>query len=194
MTTLAIVGAAYLVFLLLILAVLTVAKRADESMERHVRALRGAVEAFPDHAALGRVAAEICDVLQAERVSVVLTDPAEPSTGVVRACLGAPGVLGSRVPVEPRSATGVLGATEASVLGLAPEAGSPAWQFAHVPIAEMGDVVGAVTAASRSRTFAEADLTLIEHVARGGARPFDRRRIARTGGGQSATTRLRRPA
>lgn len=189
MTTLAIVGVTYLIFLLLVLAVLTVAKRADEATERHVLALGGAVETFPDHAALGRVAAEICNALEAERVSVVLTDPGEPGIGVVRACLGAPGLLGSRVPLEPRSSTGVLGAAEAAVLGLAAEAGSPAWRFAHVPIAGAGQVVGAVTAASRSRTFADTDLTLIEHVARRAARPFDRRGIART-----ANPRFRRPA
>jgi hypothetical protein len=58
----------------------------------------------------------------------------------------------------------------------------------------MGDVVGAVAAASRSRTFATADLALIEHVARSGAQPFDRRRITRTGPGQSANPRSGRPA
>jgi hypothetical protein len=125
------------------------------------------------------VAAEVCDVLGAEWVAVVLSDPDEPTTGVVGACLGAPGLLGSRVPVGPTRAAGVLEGPHASVLGLPREPGSDAWRFAHVPIASTSNVIGAVTAASRSRTFAQADLSLIEHVARGGAGQFDRRRRPR---------------
>jgi hypothetical protein len=178
-TLLVVLGIAYLVFLACTLAVLTVAKRADEQAERQGRALRGSVETLPDHDVLGRVAAEVCAALQAERVSVVLSDPNKPTTGVIRACVGAPGLLGSRVLVEATPAVGALGASEAPILGLARQARSEAWTYAHVPIAGPREVVGAVTAASRSRTFAEADLALIERVARRGGRPFDRRRRPR---------------
>jgi hypothetical protein len=176
-TTLLLLGTGYLVLLTGALAVVIVAKRADENMGRERRPRGRGVEA--DHAALGRVAVEVCEALHAERVTVVLSDPDEPTTGVIRASFGAPGLLGSRVPVAPTSASGVLGASDASMLGLVREAGSQAWRFVRVPIEGTGDVVGAITAASRSRSFAAADLTLIEHVARGAAPQFDRRRHPR---------------
>ena len=194
MTMLLLLGSAYLAFLMLLLALLTVASRADDQAERQFAAVRGTVAALPDHAALARVAAEVCETLQAERVAVVLSDPDEPHTGVIRACLGAPGLLGSRVPVEPTPATGVLGAPDAPTLGLAQPAESEAWTYAHVPIAGPDDVLGTVTAARRSRAFAQADLALIEHVARRGARPFDRRRRPRRARGGGANAPFRRPA
>jgi hypothetical protein len=191
MSWLMLAAAAYVVFVVFTLALVRVGKRADEATERHARALGHSVETRPGDAALRRVARGIRDALQAERVSVVLTNPGEPTTGVVAACLGAPGLVGSRVPVEPTSATGVLGPAEAPVVGLASGAGSDAWTFAHLPLTGMSDLVGTVTAASRSRTFAEADLALMEHVARDGARPFDRRQQPRSDGGLNH--RFRRP-
>jgi GAF domain-containing protein len=69
---------------------------------------------------------------------------------------------------------------EAVDFGLADAGECPAaWTFAHVPLAGAGRLVGAVTAASRSRTFTEDDLTVIERMARNRARQFDRRRRRR---------------
>lgn len=179
MTLVTVLGVAYLAFLTFTLALLAAGKRADDSATRQFQDMSDSVQALPSLDALGRVAAEVREALGAERVAVVLSDPDEPTTGVVGACLGAPGLLGSRVPVGPTRATGVLQAQQASVLGLPRELGSDAWRFAHVPIAGTGNVIGAVTAASRSHTFAQADLRLIEHVARGGSGLFDRRARAR---------------
>jgi hypothetical protein len=139
------------------------------------------VEMLPAHVPLGRLAVELRDSLDVERVSVVVSDPRVPGTGVVGACLGAPGLLGSRIPVVDEAATGLLNASEATAVGLGDghEDGAP-WTYAHVPIAGTDDeLLGAVTVATRRfRQFGERDLRTVERVARERAPQFDRRRFA----------------
>jgi hypothetical protein len=125
----------------------------------------------------GPIASAVGEELGAECVIVVVTVPGDPGIGVVRTSLGAPALLGSRVPVHGVASAGVLDPEEAAVLGLVGdgEADVP-WTFAHVPIAGAhDDVVGTVTVASRrSRPFTEEDISFIERVAGRGASRFAR--------------------
>jgi hypothetical protein len=185
MTTIGLLILAYLAFVVMVavvvLAMLTAGKRADEAMAREPLPA-GPIEILPAHAALGHVAAEVRDALAVERVTVIVADPEEPHTGVVGACLGAPGLLGLRVPVEDKAATGVLGPAEAVVLGLTGDAGADdSWTFAHVPLDCAGWRRGAVAvAARRLLAFSTGEMNAIERLARRGAPDFDRRRRART--------------
>ena len=161
------------------------AKRGDEAMLEAARRAGGhapvPVETLPGHEPLGLVAAQLRDLLCVERVSIVVADPDRPGIGRVGACVGAPGLLGERVPVESAAATAVLGAEEAAVLGLTgASAGKASWTFAHVPL----DGPGGAAAPHRGRP---PDPRLQQrraavdraHRARG-APHFERRRSCRT--------------
>jgi signal transduction protein with GAF and PtsI domain len=181
MTTLLLVLAAYAVFVGFVLAILTAAKHADELAERWHGELPAAVEALPAHGALGRLVADVRSALDVDRVTVVVSDPAEPASGLVGACIGARGLVGSRVHVEAEPVTGTLSAAQAAVLGLAAETDDDGpWTYAYVPIAGGDEVLGAVTVASRrARAFTQRELTSIECLARRGAGQFDRRSVVR---------------
>jgi GAF domain-containing protein len=166
---------------LLALSVVKAVSREDEALAAEIgrAAGEGAPAPAPDDA-LTALAAELRWALGAERVTVVLADPYEPAGGRVRACAGAPGLVGRRVRMATTPRTGVVRPAEAAGFGLADADACPAaWTFAHVPLDGDGRLVGAITAASRSRTFTDDDLTVIERVARNRARPFDRRRRRR---------------
>jgi GAF domain-containing protein len=164
------IGSGYLVFVAFVVALLRASKLADKDMARQVRA------ELPAELSLDRVVAQVHRAFEADHVTVVVADPEEPAMGRIEACLGAPSLVGRRIPVERTPATGVVGAPQAERLGLAPErqAGKP-WRFAHVPIAGEGETLGTVTVARRSRAFDGRDLEFIEHLARSGAHQFDRR-------------------
>jgi hypothetical protein len=176
MLTLAVL-AAYAIALGFVLHLLVAARRCEEA--------RGRLRAVPDppaaavlgaHAGLGRLVATVQDTLAAEQVTVVVTDDAEPGTGVVAACVGAPGLLGNRVRVLPEPVSAFLTAGEAAALGLA---GQEPWAFVHLPIPGPLEPAGALTvAARRAGVFGRGDLRMLERLAREGAPEFDRRRHA----------------
>jgi hypothetical protein len=179
MTTLVLLGVGYLIALVCILAILTGAKRGDKTLKRQIASAHLERETPPSSASLGPIATAVGDELDAECVIVVVTVPGDPGVGVVRASLGAPALLGSRVPVNGVPATGALDPEEAATLGLLSDReGDLPWTFAHVPIAGAHDeVVGTVTVASRrSQPFADEDVRFIERVASRGASRFARRR------------------
>jgi hypothetical protein len=163
--------------LLFTCSLLTVARRSDDAALRHYQR---DIDALRADRSLADVARQVHWALGAERVTVVLAESHEPATGKVGACVGAPGLVGSRVRVGAARGTGVVRPVDALGLGLAGGDVCPAaWTFAHVPLSGNGHLVGAVTAASRSRTFTDEDLAVIERVARNRGRPFDRRRRRR---------------
>ena len=171
------VGAGYLIALASILAILTGAKRGDERLERQIASTKAEHETPPSRVSLSPIATALGDELDAECVIVVVTVPGDPGIGVVRTSLGAPGLLGSRVPVNGVAAAGLLDAEEAATLGLVSdrEPDLP-WTFAHVPLPGTHDeVMGTVTVASRrSQPFTEEDVRFIERVASRGASRFAR--------------------
>jgi GAF domain len=126
---------------------------------------------------LGRLAAAVHDTLDVKRVAVVVTDADKPGTGVVAACLGVPGLLGNRLPLVAEPATGLLTSGEVADLGFGDsDHGEEPWAFAQLPITGTDDVLGAVTVASqRDREFDDADLRVLERLAREQAPRFDRR-------------------
>ena len=139
-----------------------------------------AARTLREHPDLGRLAVTVHDTLEAERVAVVLSDADAPGTGVVAACFGVRGMLGSRVPVLAEPATGLLSADEVAELGLGD--GDPddePWAVAQLPIAGGDELLGALAVASRrKREFDASDLRVLERLAREGAPRFDRRRKA----------------
>jgi hypothetical protein len=145
-----------------------------------VAARRAAARTLREHPDLGRLAVAVHDTLEAERVAVVISDADEPGTGVVAACFGVTGMLGSRVPVVAEPATGLLSADEVAELGLGD--GDPdeePWAVAQLPIAGADELLGALAVASRrERVFDASDLRLLERLAREGAPRFDRRHKA----------------
>jgi hypothetical protein len=181
-TTILLVVAGYVLFVIFILAVMTAAKRGDEAMEASLgpveqRAWEGQalarpgdppqVEALPAYDALGRLAGDVRGALGAKRIAVMVSDPEDPGTGTVVASLGAPELLGSRVRISTDAASGSPGPEEARVLGIGHE-GLPRvpWRFARAPIAIEENVLGVVTVASRRpRAFTRRDVTFLERLA-----------------------------
>jgi hypothetical protein len=139
------------------------------------------VEALPGHGFLGRLAADLAEMLCVERVTVAIADPDHADAGIVAACVGAPGVLGRHAPLPTERATGVKSAAEAAALGLGADGDHELpWSYAHVPIAGTCEVLGAVTVVSRrARAFTEQDLIFVERIARRRVPEFDRRRRGR---------------
>jgi hypothetical protein len=183
MMTIALLAAGYLAFLTFILALLTMAKRGDQAASRQYSTLPApTARALPGHQPLAHVATAVHERLGAERITVVVSDPDDPASGTVCATLGAPELLGSRVPVEKAVSVGLLQSPQAEALGLAvaPDPDDSPWAFAHVPLTGTAAVAGAVTvAARRAVAFGEHDIDAIERLARDGARHFDRRRRPR---------------
>jgi hypothetical protein len=180
-----------------VMALVLAAKHGDRALERasmdEIRVTPGPshpgrdrirwsapVEVLPEHEELGAVAAHIRRMLGVERVSVILGG--EPGEGVVAACVNAPGLLGERVPLEERPATGLLSGDEAAAMRLIGETpGGASWTYAHVPLHGPDGVTGAVdVAARRVLAFTSGEMRLIERLARRGAHRFERRRHART--------------
>jgi hypothetical protein len=140
-------------------------------------------EALPNQGFLARLAGDVAEMLRVDRVTVAIPDPEHADTGIVAACLGAPGMLGMRLPLPTTSATGVKSAAEVAALGLGEDEDRELpWSFAHVPIAGFAEEsLGAVTVVSRrARAFSEQDLLFIEKLARRRVPEFDRRRGRRT--------------
>lgn len=139
-------------------------------------------EALPGHGFLGRLAADLAEMLRVERVTIAIADRDRADEGVVAACLGAPGALGTHVSLPEERATGYKSAAEAASLGLGTEHEHELpWSFAHVPIAGTRELLGAVTVVSRrARSFTEQDLIFIERMTRRRVPEFDRRRHGRT--------------
>jgi hypothetical protein len=182
MTTVALLAVGYATLVTVILAFFAAAKRGDEAMQRRLEGEPGSpVQVLPTHVPLAGVAVAVRDQLGAERVTVVVSDPGEPQTGLVCACLGAPGQLGRRVPVETSPATMVLDPVEAAALGLPADPAELPWTLAHLPLSGPSGLLGAVTVAGRRpRAYTEGEVGSIERLARHGARHFDRRRHRRT--------------
>ena len=198
MTLFIIVGvAAWLLLAVAVMALLTAAKHGDQAMERaaadELRVMPGPahpsrspvrwstpVDMLPDHEELAQVAAQVRQILGVERVSVILAD--DDRSGHVAACVNAPGLVGARVPVEPKRATGMLDGDEAAALGLIGETpGGASWTYAHVPLHGPDGVTGAISvAARRVLAFTSGEMKLIERLARRGAPEFERRRNVRT--------------
>jgi hypothetical protein len=201
MTTVALILVIYIALVASALALLNAAKRGDEAMDRAVadelaswsdpapaHPYRGRVrwatpvEILPDHEMLGGVAAEVRAVLGVEQVTVALADGQYRDTGIVGACINAPGLLGERVPIEAMADTGFLPPEEAEDLGLTGDTpGGASWTYAHVPLHGPAGVSGAVTVtARRMLPFTTGEIRQIERVARRGAPQFERRRNVRT--------------
>jgi hypothetical protein len=144
--------------------------------------VRPPAENLPAQGFLGRFAGDLADLLAVDRVTVAMADPVRPDTGVVAACLGAPGVLGRHLPLPTEQTTGFKTAEEAVALGLGEDGGRELpWSFAHVPIATSGELLGAVTVVSRRpRAFSRQELVGVERLARRRVPEFDRRRFRRT--------------
>src|SRR4051794_20981415 len=104
---------------------------AGLAMRRFARQ-RGAppppAEVLPGHEALASLAEELRDALRAERVAVIVADVDRIDGWRVAACIGAPGLLGSRLPVAERRASRTIGAEEAGALGLPRDV---CWTYAH---------------------------------------------------------------
>jgi hypothetical protein len=132
---------------------------------------------LPDRGFLGRLAADLADLLDVERVMVAIPDRQRADTAVVAACVGAPGALGRQVLLQTERSTGCKTADEALALGLDEDGGEALpWSYAHVPIAGADELLGAVTVVSRRfRSFTEQDLSGVEQLARRRVPQFDRR-------------------
>jgi hypothetical protein len=146
-----------------------------------VAATPSSVETLPGHGFLGRLVGDLAEMLRLDRVAVVVADPGRSDVGVVAACVGAPGMLGTHIPLCAVSVAGFKSAVEAAHLGLGggvePEL---PWSFARVPIAGTTELLGTVTVVSRwARCFTEQDLIFIERIARRRVPEFDRRRRRR---------------
>jgi hypothetical protein len=164
MITLALIIVGWLLLLALLMAILTAAKLGDEAMKRPDPAGASRIEMLPDDTGFGQFAGEVAIELGAERVIVVIGDPAEPSTGVVAACLGTPGLVGRRLPMPSEPAHGVV----------------QDWQFAQIPLKGMAERAGAVAVASPGRrSFTDRELGFVERLARSQLAQFDRRRVPR---------------
>jgi hypothetical protein len=160
--TLALIIVGWLVLLACVLALLTAGKPSDEATRPDLAG--GPIEMLPDDEGLGQFAGEVAIELGAERVVVVIGDPAEPSTGVVAACLGTPGMVGRRVPMPTEPAMGA----------------AQDWNFAQIPLNGIAEGTGAVAVASpRPRSFTERDLGFVERLARSRLARFDRYRVPR---------------
>ncbi len=136
------------------------------------------VPAVVGHPPLERLAEDVHDALAVDRVIVVVSDDEKPGVGLVRACVGSPELLGSRIDLIPVPVTGPMSPFGAAALGIGDaDERADAWTFAHVPIAGAGELLGAVTVATcGERDFTEADLTIVERLARSRVPRFDRRR------------------
>jgi hypothetical protein len=189
MTTVAIVVGVYLLFVCFVLSILTVAKRADKSAELTARE-RGAARAgpghgtgrvyvLPDHEQLGEFVAQVSDQLQADQVTVIVGDEDSNSTGlgIVGACLGPPGMLGTRLSLVPHAQTGVV--TSLAERRAASGEGIPT-AYIRLPLEGTDGIVGAITiAAPRSEGFTHSELKRVERLARHGAPEFERRQRPR---------------
>lgn len=174
MTIAVLAALGYLAFAGFVMSIMKAAARADEVVPPRAPAL----EVLEHHEPLARIAADVHDLLGAERVTVILGHGERCDGGLVVACMDAPGLLGAHVPVASETAAGVLGPEEAAALGLS---GGAAWSFAHVPLDGPEGVTGAVSVAARRPTaFSGGELERIEQLARRGAPVFERRRRART--------------
>jgi hypothetical protein len=133
------------------------------------------VEMLPDYAELGQLAADIRHMLGVERVSVILAG--DDGDGVVAACVNAPGLIGERVPLPPKRATGLLNPNEAAAMGLIGETpGGASWSYANVPLDGPDGVTGVITvAARRVLAFTSGEMRLVERLARRGTPRFERR-------------------
>lgn len=173
MTVLVLALLGYIALVGLVLASLHAVARTDEAVLPSVQ-----VDALGEHAALGRIAADVHALLGAERVTVIVAAGTRHDCGLVSACIGAPGLLGARVPLPAETATGVLDPESAGALGLPPGA---SWSFANLPLDGPEGVVGAIGVATRRPTaFTRAELERIVQLARRGAPAFERRYRART--------------
>ena len=174
MTMLVLLPLGYLAFVGFVMAIMRAAARGDQ-----VVPFPGALlEVLDDHEPLGRVAADVHDLLGAERVTVILGEDGRRDGGLVVACLDAPGLLGARVPVGSETSAGVLDPEEAAALGLP---GGASWSFAHIPLDGPEGVAGAIGVATRRPTaFTRGELVRMEQLARRGAPVFERRQRART--------------
>jgi hypothetical protein len=163
-SVLALILVGWVVLLVLVLAILTVAKLSDEAMTPPDHAGTSGIEVLREDEALGQFAGEVAIALGAERVVVMIGDRAEPSTGVVAACLGAPGLVGRRGPMPTEPASGVV----------------QDWNFAQIPLDGVVEAAGAVSVATPGpRSFTDRDLGLVERLARSQVPLFDRRRAPR---------------
>jgi hypothetical protein len=170
LTVVVTIALAYGAVMVLVLAMLTASRRSDG-------AARAPVEVLPGADALGRLAAELRDTLRADRVAVIVADFDRGEEWRVAACAGAPGLLGSRLPVAARPTTRTIGPDEASALGLP---GDGCWSYAHVPMTGSSGTAGAVMVASRREIpYSQGEMRLIERLARSGVPEFERRRRAR---------------
>ncbi len=185
----------YFAVLVLVLALLTAAKRGDEAMADavpEIRILPGGshpgrgpvrwsqtVDVLPGHEELGDLADRIRHMLGVEQICVVVGD--EHASGLVAACIDAPGRLGARTPVGRRAVTGLLDRDEAAAYGLHGETpGGASWSYAHVPLHGPDGLTGAIdVAARRVLPFSSGELRLIERLARRGTPRFERRRQVR---------------
>lgn len=170
LTAVVTIALVYGALMVLVLAMLTASRRSDA-------AARAPVEMLPGADSLGRLAAELRDTLRADRVAVIVAEPDRGEEWHVAACVGAPGLLGSRLPVAARPTTQTIGPDEASALGLT---GNACWTYAHVPMTGPSGTAGAVMVASRREIpFSAGEMRLIERLARMGAPEFERRRRTR---------------
>jgi hypothetical protein len=169
-TVVATIALGYGALMVLVLSLLTASRRSDAASHAPVEVIAG-------YDALGRLAAELRDTLRADRVAVIVAEPDRGEEWRVAACAGAPGLLGSRLPVASRPASRTIGAEEASALGLT---GDGCWTYAHVPLVGPSGTAGAVMVASRRELpFSRGELGLIERLARTSAPEFERRRQTR---------------
>jgi hypothetical protein len=141
----------------LVLAVLTVAKRADAA------GLRGTCDhtAHATSERLGWLVRDVHAVLGVERVAVVLYSPAAPGTGVVEACLGRYQLVGARVRVSGGFGWGPGPESSALVDGTGD------WSVVSVPVAGLDEIVGVVVVATqRARGLRPSDVVLLERLSR----------------------------
>ena len=196
LTTIAVLVAIYVGLVCVVLAILIAAGRADDSADRQTAELLAAlgagarptpagdrtarIEALPDHPALAGVVAEVRDLLDVEQMTVIVGEEAgdRAEDGVVGACLGAPGLLGTRVPLAHHADIGVV-SSKAVPRGRFRAQRTLA--YAHFPLDGTEGISGAIViAARRSREFTRGELKAVERLARHGAPEFERRRHPRT--------------
>ena len=182
--------AGYAAMLALVLRLLASARGREEEATRALDTLTGAarladaapaappVRAITLSPPLERLAEDVHDALAVDRVTVVVSDDEKPGAGRVRACVGSPKPLGSRIDLIPVPVMGPMTPFGAAALGIGDaDERADTWTFAHVPITCAGELLGAVTVATcGERDFTEDELTIVERLARSRVPRFDRRR------------------
>ena len=134
-----------------ILAVLTVAKRADAAGEPpEVRATSER---------LGRLVLDVRGALGVERVAIVMHERAAPGFAVIVACCGCPELVGSRVRVDGGFGWGP--GAESRFLVEPPGH----WSVVSVPIAGPSGLAGTLAVAtSRERGISALEVSLLERM------------------------------